>query len=221
MPSASKPNTRDGAPPSGEGAVVVLGSASARRHQVLRDLGIPFEVAVADVPEMLDPADPVATAAANARRKFDALRVRFPDRWLLTADTVVFIGGRVLGKPVDFEDGVRMLLSYSGAVQLVVTAMVFAAPGGPPEPREAVSSLRFREITESEARDYLRRFGTTDRAGAYDLESFHFAVESIGGSASNIRGLPRDVVADWFRAHAAFAGWVWKGFAAPMAQVDA
>ena len=202
MPSASKPNTRDGAPPSGEGAVVVLGSASARRHQVLRDLGIPFVVAVADVPEMLDPADPVATAAANARRKFDALRVRFPDRWLLTADTVVFIGGRVLGKPADFEDGVRMLLSYSGAVQLVVTAMVFAAPGGPPEPREVVSSLRFRKITEEEARDYLRRHGTTDRAGAYDLESFRVAVEAISGSASNIRGLPRDVVADWFGAHA-------------------
>ena len=195
------PENHDGAPPSGEGAVVVLGSASARRHQVLRDLGIPFEVAVADVPETLDAADPVATAAANARRKFDALRARLPDRWLLTADTVVFIGGHVLGKPADFEDGVRMLVSYSGAVQLVVTAMVFATPGGAPEAREAVSSLRFREITAADARDYLRRFGTTDRAGAYDLESFHSAVEAIGGSASNIRGLPREVVSDWFRAH--------------------
>lgn len=201
MQFSSSRTTRDGAPPSGEGAVVVLGSASARRHQVLRDLGIPFEVAVADVPEMLDEADPVATAAANARRKFDALRPAHRDRWLLTADTVVFIGGRVLGKPVDFEDGVRMLLSYSGAVQLVVTAMVFAEPGGEPEPREAVSSLRFREISEDEARAYLRRFGTTDRAGAYDLESFRFAVEAIGGSSSNIRGLPREVVADWFAAH--------------------
>lgn len=191
---------RDGAPPPGAGAVVVLGSASARRHQVLRDLGIPFEVAVADVPESLVPDDPVATAATNARRKFDALRPHHPDRWLLTADTVVFIGGRVLGKPADAEEGVRMLRSYSGAVQFVVTAMVFAAPGGAPEAREAVSSLRFRDISEAEARAYLARFGTTDRAGAYDLESFRDAVAAIGGSASNIRGLPREVVADWFRA---------------------
>ena len=78
--------------------------------------------------------------------------------------------------------------------------MVFAAPGGAPEAREAVSSLRFRDISEAEARAYLARFGTTDRAGAYDLESFRDAVAAIGGSASNIRGLPREVVADWFRA---------------------
>ncbi len=181
--------------------VVVLGSASERRHRVLADLDIPHEVAVADVPEILVADDPVATASANARRKFDALRPRFPDRWLLTADTVVFIGGRCLGKPSDEEDGVRMLLSYSHAVQLVVTAMVLAAPRGVPEAREIVSSLRFRHIGEAEARDYLRRFGTTDRAGAYDIASFRQAVEAIGGSYSNIRGLPRQVVSDWFRAH--------------------
>ncbi len=180
-------------------APVVLGTASARRHRVLRDLGIPFEVATADVEEMLDPQDPVRTAATNARRKFDALRVRYPDRWLLTADTVVFESGRCLGKPADVEEGVRMLVSYSESVQLVVTAMVFAEPGGEPEPREVVSSLRFGRVTEADARAYLAAYGTTDRAGAYDLESFHDHVERIAGSATNIRGIPEETVADWFR----------------------
>lgn len=183
--------------------VVLLGSASARRHKVFRDLGIPFEVATADVEEILDDADPVRTAAVNARRKFDALRPGREDRWLVTADTVVFVSGHCLGKPSGVEDGVRILCSYSGGVQLVVTAMVFAAPGGAPEPRECVSSLRFGAITEEAARAYLAAYGTTDRAGAYDLESFHDYVAATTGSYTNIRGIPSETVSDWFRAH----GW--------------
>ena len=181
--------------------VVVLGTASARRHAVFRALGIPFEVATADVGEILVEDDPVRTASANARAKFDALRPGREDRWLATADTVVFANGRCLGKPADEEEGVRMLVSYSGIVQLVVTAMTFAAPGGAPEGRECVSSLRFGEITESIAREYLSRYRTTDRAGAYDLKSFVEHVEAVAGSSSSIRGIPMEMVADWFAAH--------------------
>ena len=180
---------------------VILGSASARRHKVLRDLGIPFEVVTADVDEILDPLDPVHTACENARRKFDALRPRFRDRWMLTADTVVFVGGRCLGKPRDFDDGVRMLVSFSEAEQVVVTAMVFGAPGGEPCPVEEKSVIRFAKITEGDARDYISRYRTTDRAGAYDLESFAPFVRGIEGSASNIRGLPSETVARWFAAN--------------------
>ena len=187
MPGAMKP-------------VVLLGSASARRHQVFRSLGIPFEVAVADVEEILDEEDPVRTAAVNARRKFEALRRGNEDRWLVTADTVVFVGGRCLGKPTDVEEGVRMLCSYSGGVQLVVTAMVFARPGGAAEARECVSSLRFGQITEESARAYLERFRTTDRAGSYDLESFVDHVAWVTGSYTSIRGIPEETVADWFAA---------------------
>ena len=189
----------------GTAGTIVLGSASARRHKVLRDLGIPFEVALADVEETLYPLDPVRTARENARRKFDALRPRFPDRWLLTADTVVFIGGRCLGKPKDADEGARMLVSYSNAEQLVVTAMVFAAPGGPPCPVEEESRVLFGEITEEDARRYIARFHTVDRAGAYDLESFAPYVRRITGSASNIRGLPAETVARWFASHGALA----------------
>ncbi len=178
--------------------VVVLGSASARRHKVLRDLGIPFEVVTADVEEILDPLDPVHTARENARRKFDALRPRFRDRWMLTADTVVFVNGRCLGKPKDFEDGVKMLVSFSNAEQLVVTAMVFAKPNGEAYPVEEKSIIRFRKITEANAREYLERYHTTDRAGAYDLESFAPYVREIIGSATNIRGLPAEVVSSFY-----------------------
>ena len=178
--------------------VVVLGSASARRHKVLRDLGIPFEVVTADVEEILDPLDPVLTARVNARRKFDALRPRYRDRWMLTADTVVFVGGRCLGKPRDFEDGVKMLVSFSNEEQVVVTAMVFAEPGGEPCPVEEKSIIRFGTITEADARAYLERYHTTDRAGAYDLESFAPYVREIVGSATNIRGLPSEAVASFF-----------------------
>lgn len=180
---------------------VLLGTASARRHQYFRNLGIPFEVACADVEELLDEADPVRTAAVNARRKFDALRVHHPGRWLMTADTVVHVLGHCLGKPRSFEEGVSMLCSYSEQVQFVVTAMVFAEPGGPPEARECISSVRFGVITEAIAREYLSRFGTTDRAGAYDIESFEPNVAQVTGSLSNIRGLPKDLVSDWFHAH--------------------
>lgn len=179
---------------------VVLGSASLRRHEVFRSLGIGFEVVTADVEECLDAGDAVGTAVENARRKFWALREGREDRWLVTADTVVFCGGRCLGKPRDEEEGVRMLCSYSGKVQWVVTAMVFAEPGGEPEGRECVSSLRFGEITEEVARAYLRKYGTVDRAGAYDVESFEENVVEIVGSWTNIRGLPEEVVSDWFRA---------------------
>ncbi|MGI6496779.1 MAG: Maf family protein [Kiritimatiellia bacterium] len=182
---------------------ILLGTASARRHHVLRGLGFPFDVATAETEEILFPGDPVRTAVENARRKFDALRPRFMDRWMLTADTVVFIDGACLGKPATVEEGVRMLRSYSNREQLVVTGMIFAAPHGAPESRAERSWISFGAITEADARDYLARFGTIDRAGAYDLDSLRPFVREIRGSASNIRGLPAETVRDWFAARGA------------------
>ncbi len=176
--------------------LLILGSASPRRHEIIRSLGIPFRVETADADESLDPSDPVATAVGNASLKFGALRPRFPSDWLLAADTIVFSEGRCLGKPSSYGEAVRMLVSYSGTTQLVFTGFALAAPDCEPVLRVAVSSLRFGEIGEAAARAYLDEFRTTDRAGAYDIASFHPHVARTVGSYSNIRGLPRSLVRD-------------------------
>lgn len=180
---------------------LLLGTASPRRHRIVSDLGVPFDVVRPDVEETHDEADAVGTAALNAFAKHLWCRQRHPGRWLLTADTVVEFEGRCLGKPRDAEEAVRWLHAYSGKVQHVFTAVVLSVPDGAPALRVAASSLRFKPLTEQAARDYLAVAHTLDRAGGYDIDTCgDRIIADHVGSFTNIMGLPAEVVADWLRA---------------------
>ena len=182
---------------------VILASASPRRRAILSELGIPFEVIPSEADEILDPADPVRSVVANARAKALACQRRFPSRFIIAADTLVCFDGKALGKPRDWEEAAAFLRSYSGKTQFVYTGVALLSPGEAVDLRVEASSVRFRRLTETVIRDYLREAHTLDRAGGYDINTCgERIIESYAGSYTNIMGLPKRPVWDWWRAHA-------------------
>lgn len=183
---------------------LVLGSASPRRERLLRELGLTFEVLTADAEEIHDATDPVGTVIHNARAKHAACRARCPDAVLITADTLVWFEGRLIGKPADADQAAQFLRTFSGRAQTVFTAIACSRPGDPaPEVRVEASRVLFRELNDARIEDYLRLTRPFDRAGAYDIdENGEILVAAYEGSFSNIVGLPVESVRDWLRLRA-------------------
>lgn len=188
-------------PPCAQAPELLLASASPRRARILAALGVRLRVMPADAAECAL-ADPAATVAANARTKLLAALSAHPGRWILTADTVVEADGRVLGKPKDKADALRMLLSFSEGTQRVFTAFCLVSPDTPePVRRIAVSTVHFRRIDRALAAGYLEQARTLDRAGAYDIDTFGERIISrCEGSYTNIMGLPAPDVAAALRS---------------------
>ncbi len=107
----------------------VLGSASPRRKRLLSEAGYTFDICVTDAEEIRNSGNPVGTVTHNAIAKNIACRKICPDRPVLTADTLVWFNGELVGKPKDREDAVRMLTSFSGEEQTVFTAVAVSLPG--------------------------------------------------------------------------------------------
>jgi len=180
---------------------LVVGSVSPRRHNLLRQLGLSFEVLAADADEIHDSNDPVGTVVHNALAKHAAcLRLR-PNACLLTADTLVLFADRLIGKPRDLQEAAEFLRAFSGRTQTVYTAVALSCPGDEPDIRVEASAVHFRPIEENAIQEYLQRTQPLDRAGAYDIdENGDMLIAGFGGSYTNIMGLPIEVVADWFLA---------------------
>lgn len=180
---------------------LVVGSVSPRRHRLLRDLGIAFDVLAADVPEIHEQSDPVGTVVHNALAKHAPCRCRRSDACILTADTLVLFDGHLIGKPRDLEEAASFLRRFSGRTQTVYTGLALSLPGRDPDLRVEASAVHFRPLDESTIREYLRRTRPMDRAGAYDIdENGEWLISGYGGSYTNIMGLPVEVVSDWFVA---------------------
>lgn len=181
-----------------------LGSASPRRRKILEGLGAVFTVVTADTEEIHDAADPVRTVTVNALAKFEACRARVPaEGGLVTADTLVWFEGRLIGKPVDMEEAAGFLRAFSGRTQIVFTAVALGCPAaGGATVHVAASSVTFRRLDEAAIRAYLERTRPLDRAGAYDIdENGDLLIAGHCGSYTNIMGLPAEPVDDWLRLY--------------------
>ena len=179
----------------------VVGSVSPRRHKLLRQLGLSFEVLPTDASEIHDSNDPVGTVVHNALAKYTACRRLRAEACLLTADTLVLFAGRLLGKPRDLNEAAGFLRDFSGRTQTVYTAVALALPGAEPEIRVEASAVHFRPLAEASIQEYLQRTRPLDRAGAYDIdENGDRLISGFGGSYTNIMGLPMEVVTDWLLA---------------------
>ena len=143
----------------------IAATASARRHRILKDIGVEFEIFVPDCNEINDDSDPVKTVCTNALAKHDACRELKPDAWILAADTVVAVSGLCLGKPVSKDRAVDMLMSLSGKTHLVFTGVAMSRPCHKVDVRVAASSVTFRNFDSATAAEYLSIAQTHDRAG--------------------------------------------------------
>ncbi len=182
-------------------APLVVGSVSPRRHNLLRQAGLAFEVLATDVREIHDENDPVGTVVHNALAKHAACRRLRPEACLLTADTLVLFAGRLIGKPRDLDEAAEFLRGFAGRTQTVYTAVALSLPGTDPDVRVEASAVHFRPLSETIIQEYLQRTRPLDRAGAYDIdENGDMLITGFGGSYTNIMGLPMETVIDWFLA---------------------
>jgi septum formation protein len=171
---------------------LILASASPRRAELLTSAGFAFDIVPADVDESLLPREqPASYALRVAVAKATAISAVVEDESVvLAADTVVVIGDRILGKPVDDSDARSMLQLLSGAVHTVLTAVVLR---GGVEQRSAVvvTRVHFRPLLDGEIDWYLATGEPAGKAGAYAIQgrAARF-IDWIDGSWSNVVGLP-------------------------------
>ena len=185
----------------------IAATASARRHKILNNLGVDFEVFITHCDEVHHERDAIGTVALNAVAKWREAVGKLGDTaWILAADTVVEFEGRCIGKPIDFDDARRMLMGFSGKRQTVFTAVAMSRPcHTAPDLRIVASSVLFKEYDLATAERYLVDANVLDRAGAYDVDTMSGPI--VGGwtgSYTNIMGLPEEVVRDWLNAN----GWL-------------
>ena len=173
---------------------VYLASASPRRSELLRQIGVPFEVRPADIPETQaagESADALVLRLAVA--KADAVWRRVPAderRPVLAADTAVVLDERVLGKPADEAEAEAMLAALSGRTHRVLTAVALRC-GDAAETLLSSSEVRFRATTREERAAYCRSGEPLDKAGGYGIQGrAAMFVEYLAGSYSGVVGLP-------------------------------
>ncbi len=186
--------------------MLILASGSPRRAELLRNAGIAFTVAVADVDETALAGElPEACALRLARAKAAAVWVANPTAWVLGADTIVVVeaagcAAQMLGKPADAADAIRMLKMLSGLAHRVITGVCVMGPGAGGEPvvetRVESTTVFMREIREAEIVAYVASGEPMDKAGAYAIQGGASRwVTRIEGCYFNVVGLPVAVVA--------------------------
>ena len=187
---------------------IYLASRSPRRRDLLKQIGVPFELLLlredlrrgADVDETpLAEESPgvyvLRVASAKAAMAVRQIAYRgLPQKPVLSADTTVVFDGQIVGKPVDAEDAARILRTLSGREHQVLTAVAVALREQI-EAQISVSSVLFRELSDAEIRSYVATGEPLDKAGAYAIQGLASRfVARIQGSYSNVVGLPLSLV---------------------------
>jgi septum formation protein len=173
---------------------IVLASKSPRRQHLLSEIGLRFRVEndidMDEVyPDSLQGEEiPVYLARAKAACYYALLK---PDTILITADTIVWLERKVIGKPSSEDEAIEMLNRISGNMHEVFTGVCIKTMS-----REIVfhvsSKVFFRKLSMEEIRYYVKRFKPLDKAGAYGVQEWigYVGVERIEGSYFNVMGLP-------------------------------
>jgi len=187
--------------------LLVLASASPRRHELLGRLEVSFEVRPAGVDETPRPGeDPEALVRRLAVDKAEAGLAAAPEAHLvvLGADTLVAVAGEVLGKPTDADDARRMLRLLSGSRHQVLTGVAVAARSGTSaslDVQVAITHVTMAEWTDDQIDAYVASGEPMDKAGSYAIQEVGDRfVTSIEGSFDNVVGLPLEVTARMLRS---------------------
>ena len=173
---------------------VILGSKSPRRQELLRGMDIDFEVMTADTDESY-PKDIANYDIPEylSHRKMEAIRqLPLPDNYLIiTADTLVFADGEVMGKPHDKEEAKLMLQNLSDKIHEVVTG-VTVATASTVKSFSSLSRVHFAKLDDNDIEHYIEKYKPFDKAGAYGIQEWigYIGITGIEGSFYNVMGLP-------------------------------
>lgn len=173
---------------------IILASGSPRRQQLLAEMDIPFRILIKPVeeifPEGLSPAE---AAAFLCRLKSEAFTENDFEKntLVITADTVVALDNRIMGKPEDAEEACVMLRELSGRKHEVITGVCLRLKNKT-KAFTASTHVWFKVLSEEEIDYYVREYKPLDKAGAYGIQEWigHAAIHKIKGSYFNVMGLP-------------------------------
>jgi septum formation protein len=186
----------------------ILASASPRRGELLKLMGLHFDIIPADIDETFRPGEtPREHVLRLAEEKALCIARNYPDAWVLGADTIVVVAGEVLGKPGSPAEATKMLEKLSGGEHEVFTGFSIVRQDREIRVREAVgSSVLFREIAADEMAWYTGTEEPYDKAGAYAVQGMGGCfIREIRGSCTNVVGLPLCEVIDALKRVTAIA----------------
>ena len=186
---------------------IVLASNSPRRKELLSGLGLEFEIrAMQGLDESYPEGLPMEEIPQYISRKKAAAYTLDKDELLITADTIVWLDGEVLGKPADEAEARQMLRKLSGKTHQVITGvtlmyneqctMISGQSSMPNEIKQhsfaSVSQVTFAQLSDAEIDHYVTHYRPLDKAGAYGIQEWigYIGVTSIEGSYFNVMGLP-------------------------------
>lgn len=172
---------------------IILASKSPRRQNLLKEMGLTFEVKNADIDEdSIKGNTPTETAKLIAVGKANAVIESLENNELvITADTIVVLNNEVIGKPSNEEDAINILKKLSGKIHEVITAVCIHSKNN-----NIVFSnsalVHFKSLTNDEIEYYVKQYLPLDKAGAYGIQEWMgiIAVVKIEGSYHNVMGLP-------------------------------
>lgn len=174
------------------GRQITLASGSPRRREIMEMLGLTFEVRPSNLDEdaRTDCVEPRHYALAQAVCKLQSVPVEHGI--VIAADTIVVLGDKILNKPTDTDDALRILKTLAGQTHHVHTALALRdADAGRHVGNVATSRVTFRKLTDDQLREYIASGEPMDKAGAYGIQGMgELLVDRLDGSLSNVIGFP-------------------------------
>ena len=182
-----------------------MASGSPRRREILSELGAELKIITADVDESSNESDPERLAEYLARKKGLAVYEMLSNQKstdaslpIISADTVVYCDGEIMGKPKDYADAYRMLAKLSGKAHSVTTGICVISNGTPFS--SAVTTKVFVDnLTDDEIKAYISTRDPFDKAGGYGIQGiFSKHISKIEGCYFNVVGLPTNALSKLF-----------------------
>lgn len=171
---------------------IILASNSPRRRELLAGLDLQYQVSVM---EGIDESYPDGLSMEQIPVHISQQKARAytlePDQLLITADTIVWLDGQVLGKPKDRQDAIRMLSALSGRTHQVVTGVTLQTTEHSTS-FSCTTDVTFGSLTQQQIEYYVDNYQPYDKAGAYGIQEWigYVGVTGINGSYFNVMGLP-------------------------------
>ena len=171
---------------------MILASNSQRRQEILKDAGFNFKVITNDIEEISDKKIITEKILDIAEKKLESIAKNNVNEFILAADTVVELDGKIFGKPKNREEAFRALKALSGKIHKVITAYVFKNISKNILIKDVViSEVKFLELDDDTIDWYLDTGEPFDKAGAYGIQGYgRILVEKINGDYYSIMGFP-------------------------------
>ncbi len=178
---------------------IILASSSPRRRELLRLVGLNFEVEPGNYVEKMDlDMPPRSLARFLSRRKAEIVAAKYRDAVVIAADTFILFRGRLMGKPHTEKEARRMLEALNGKTHSVITGFtVIDTMSGKRLSKSVETKVIFKRLTSTEIESYIRTNEPLDKAGAYAIQGLGAViVKKIEGDYFNVIGLPLSSFAD-------------------------